>query len=144
MLGGVGEGVGVQKRTCPAAATSARNGNSNPNAKQSQEEERNPSCCSITTYSAFQSSKFLSAKQKKQSPPPPEEKTCPRDQIQNRGGSEHSTATKLVRVCFSLACQVELQRRRNVKKPKPRQKFCLRQNWFEEITKDRFFCPVRC
>ncbi|CAM6006475.1 unnamed protein product, partial [Sphagnum balticum] len=54
-------GVGVQKRTCPAAAaTSARNGNSNPNAKQSQEEERNPSCCSITTYSAFQSSKFLS------------------------------------------------------------------------------------
>jgi hypothetical protein len=31
-----------------------------------------------------------------------------------------------------------------VKKPKPRQKFCLRQNWFEEITKDRFFCPVRC
>jgi hypothetical protein len=65
MLGGVGEGMGVQKRTCTAAATSARNGNSNPNAKQSQEEERNPSCCSITTYSAFQSSKFLSEKQKK-------------------------------------------------------------------------------
>jgi hypothetical protein len=64
MLGGVGEGVGVQKRTCAAAATSARNGNSNPNAKQSQEEERNPSCCSITTYSAFQSSKFLSANRK--------------------------------------------------------------------------------
>jgi hypothetical protein len=119
MFGGVGEGVGVQKRTCPATATSARNGNSNPNAKQSQEEERNPSCCSITTYSAFQSSKFVSAKQKKQSPPPPEEKTYPRDQIQNRGGSEHSTATKLVRVCFSLACQVELQQRRNGKKPNP-------------------------
>jgi hypothetical protein len=121
LLGGVGEGMGVQKRTCTVAATIARNGNSNPNAKQSQEEERNPSCCSITTYSACQSSKFLSAKQKKQSPPPPEEKTCPRDQIQNRRGSEHSAATKLFRVCFSLSCQVELQRSRNGKKPNPDQ-----------------------
>ncbi len=71
-------------------------------------------------------------------------KLVPEIKSKTRGGSENSAATKLVRVCFSLSCQVELQRRRNGKKPIPDKKNCLRPNRFEEITKDRFFCPVRC